>query len=53
MKCFMFSTMNYHLFFSFHGYQLYTAFYYSYVNPLTINSYGVHVNNLVVLNQII
>jgi len=46
MKCFILSTMNYQMFF-FHRYQLYIAFYYSYVNPLTINPYDARINNLV------
>jgi len=51
IKCFILSTMNYHLFF-FHCYQLYIAFYYSYVNPLTINSCDARGNNLVCSNVI-
>jgi len=46
MKCFILSTMDYHVLF-FHRYQLYIAFYDSYVNPFTINSCGARVKNLV------
>ena len=47
MKCFILSTMNYHVLF-FHRYLLYIAFYYSHVNPFTINLSGARVKNLVV-----
>jgi len=45
MKCFILSTVNYHVLF-FHHYQLYIAFYYSYINPFTINMCGAQVKNL-------
>ena len=46
MKCFILSTMDYHVLF-FHRYLLYIAFYYSYVNPFTVNPSGARVKNLV------
>jgi len=51
MKCFILSAMYYNVLF-FHRYQLYNiAFYYSYVNPFTINLCGGRVKNLVNVNS--
>jgi len=50
MKCFISSTIDYHVLF-FHRYQLYIAFYDSYVNPFKINPCVARVKNLVKLNM--